>query len=360
MKMKGLSCVCAAALAAAGARADGEASEEAVAAEGGAEAVSAAAQEKDSLKWFFTLPLCRRVQGRGDVLKPGSSEWQPVEEGRFYPLGSSYRAAAENSKLVIAFGKACTVTVENGASFSTRPQKLGEPARTIALTGGEVAVSLPSNLKTGLFSVTTPGFEAVNLCGESRYVYAATGDGFEADVRCVTGTLEVRGHHYRIPAMRAADVVRIRTTNDDLQTILYGKSGDYVVKLDRGEMYVPETQEDGTVKDVVQSNPLDWHLSVSTRVQINRAVPSIGERMSVTMMTFDSAGQMKNHFAYTEKRPEVNTGELVVRPAADAADVAKRAAEVTTEAAAAETEALETEAEPETPSGSDASADDEF
>ena len=60
-------------------------------------------------------------------------------------------------------------------------------------------------------------------------------------------------------------------------------------------------------------------------------MPSVGERMSVTMMTFDSAGTMQNHFAFAEGRAEVNTGELVVK-AVEEDDVSKRASEVTQEA----------------------------
>lgn len=335
MNMK-LPVACVAALVAAGTYA-----EEAAAADATDDVAAAEAavkeQQKDDTRWFFTLPLCRRVDGGGEVRKIGESEWQPVEEGRFYPLGSAFRASAANSTVVIAFGKECSVTVENGAAFASCVQKLGEKSRKIVLTGGEVQVSLPNNMKDGLFSVETPGFSVCNMAGESRFVYADTGDGLEADIRCVTGQLKVEGRHFEVPAMHAADMMRVRCSHDNLETILYGKSGDYIVNLDRGQMVMSEVQDDGTVKDTVDSSKLEWHLSVSTRVQINRAVPAVGKRMSVTMMTFDSSGTMKNHFAFAESRPEVNTGELVVK-AGGSEEVAKRAAEVTTEAAAAETE----------------------
>ena len=327
-----LSLACVAALVAAGAYA--EAPDDVAAA-----AAAVKKQQQDDTRWYFTLPLCRRVDGSGEVLKHGEAEWQPVEEGRFYPLGSAFRASAANSTVVIAFGKECTVTVENGSGFASCAQKLGEKSRRIVLTGGEVLVSLPNNLKDGLFSVETPGFSVSNMAGDSRFAYADKGGGIEADVRCVTGQLKVEGRHFEVPAMHAADVMRVRCSHDNLETILYGKSGDYVVKLDRGQMVVSEVQNDGSVKNTIDSSKLEWHLSVSTRVQINRAVASVGERMSVTMMTFDSSGAMKNHFAFAESRPEVNTGELVVK-SGGGEEVAKRAAEVTTEAAA------ETEDEP--------------
>ena len=353
---KSLTVFCAAALFAAGAFADDDEDTSVATSDEAAteESTEDASAKKDDYKWFFTLPLCRRVQGRGEVQKPGESEWQKIEEGRFYPLGSSFRASPDKSSIVISFGKTCSVTIENGSWFSTRQQALSEQSRTIVLKGGDVKVTLPGNLKLGLFNVTTPGFTVCNMCGESNFSYAEKGDGFEVDVRCVTGQLAVNGRHYQIPKMTAADVLRVRTTHDELETILYGKSGDYIVKLDRGSWFAPETQDDGTIKDSVQTGALDWHLSVDTRVQINRGVPSVGERMSVSMMTFDTTGAMKNHFAFAEKRPEVNTGELIPRSRATDADAAKSAAEATTEAAAeSETVAAEAEEEEESTTDSD-------
>lgn len=313
---------------------------------------------QEDQKWFFTLPVCSRIQGVAQVLKPGATEWATAEEGRFYPLGSSFRAAADG-EIVITFGKGSFVTVRNGASFATRAQTLSVKSRTVVLTGGEVSVNLPGNLKSGLFVVTAPSFTVKNLAGESKYVYTDVGDGCDATVRCVTGSLEVEGRHFGIPAMHAADEFRIRASHDDLETVLYGKSGDYVIRLDRGLVTRSEIQDDSTVKDIVSAETLDFHLSVGTRVQINRAVPSVGSRMSVTMMTFDSAGTMQNNFAYAEGRSEVNTGELVHK-AESGDDVAKRQAEATTEEAAdTEDEAAEEPAEAEDSSSSETSSDDD-
>lgn len=301
------------------------------------------APKKTPEKWFFTLPLCRRVDGGGEVRRPNDSTWSPIEEGRFYPLGSSYRAAKEGT-LVIAFGKECTATIADGASFSTRLQGLDKSVRTLILTGGEVSLSLSGNLPQGLFQVTTPAFTVVNPAGESKYVYRARPDGFEADIRCTTGSLEVEGRHFRIPLMNAADALTIRSEHDNLETFLYGRSGDFVTKLDRGLVMRDAVQDDGSIKQVTEPSVLDWTMSVATRVRISRALPSIGSRMSVTMMTFDSAGEMKNNFAFAEGRAEVNTGELIARPKGDREDLAKRAAEVTNEAAAEETTEAEAEA----------------
>jgi hypothetical protein len=66
-----------------------------------------------------------------------------------------------------------------------------------------------------------------------------------------------------------------------------------------------------------------------------RAVPALGERMSVYIATWDAAGEKQNECAYTEGRAEVNSGELIRTSKSDSEELAKRASEATetTEAA---------------------------
>ena len=304
--------------------------ENAAAPEGGADIPKAA--EKPVSELFSTLPFCREVFGRVEVLKPGSSDWIQVEDGRFYPLGSTYRAG-EDGRAVIAFGKNATVSIDSGSSFETRAQPLGGRSRTIVPISGTVQVSLPDNLPEGAFFVTTAGFTVKNPAGSSKYVYADKGDGFEASVRCVTGAMEVEGRHFSIPKMRAANEFRIRNTHDNLVTILYGVSGDFVVSVDQGVVTTTEIGDDGSRTEKVGPLALDWHLTPETRVQIFRAVPSVGERMSVHTMAFDATGALQSERSFCEGRAEVNSGELVVKDKADGEELAKRAAEASEDAA---------------------------
>lgn len=312
-------------------------------AEGAAPAV---AQKQPAAKPFTILPFCLTADGVAEVSIPGSQEWRSVEEGRFYPLGSTYRTRGANSKLVIAFGADNKAILEGDSTFSTRAQGLGEQSRTLVLGVGTLMLDLARNLPEGMFVVTAEAFSVKNLAGESKFVRKDMPDGAETVVRCVTGTLAVEGSHFAIPQMRAADEVCIRSTVDNLNTILYGTSGDYIVKLDRGIVTRNDVDEEGKVKQATDKAELDWHLSPKTRVRINRMVPSIGERMSVAVMTFDAAGGLKNNFAFCEGRAEVNTGELVVSAADGDETVAKKAAEAaeeTTTTAPADDDAAEGE-----------------
>lgn len=321
-----------------------------------ASAVEKSADKGNEIVSFYTLPTCQRVEAEAEVLRPGAKEWTILEEGRFYPLGSSFRAGKSGSA-VIAFGKDSTVKIEKGSSFTTRAQALGVKTRTIVPLNGTVDVSLPASIKPGLFFVSTSSLTVQNAAGESKYVFSDKGDGIDLTVRCVTGTLDVKGRHFAIPSMRAADEFRLRASHDDLETVIYGKSGDYVIRLERGLVPTPKPQDDGTIKDVIKPESLDWHLSVGTRVQINRGVSAIGDRMGVAVMTFDPAGTMKNHFAFTEGRHENNTGELVPQQSDD--DVAKHADETTdSEATDIEEESTDSESPSEGSDESSSEADD--
>ena len=282
---------------------------------------------------FSTLPFCRAVTGVAEIMKPGASVWEPVEEGRFYPLGSSYRTG-KGGKLVLAFGTDSSAVLEPSSSFSTRQQPLGVASRGVVLAYGTLTLALADNLREGAFFVTAPGFTVKNPAGESRYVYETTGDGDKATVRCVTGSLSIEGRHFDIPAMRAADEVVIRTSLDHLVTFLYGTSGDYVVKLDQGLRTKDEIDDEGKVKSSVEKGVTDWHLSPSTKVVITRCLPAIGERMSVHTMAFDAAGERKSECYFCEGRAEVNSGELVAKDRLDGDELAKRAAEATETTAA--------------------------
>ena len=157
--------------------------------------------------------------------------------------------------------------------------------------------------------MNAPGFSVYNPAGRSRYTYKTMddGEGDEALVRCVTQTMSIKGRHFDITGMKAANELRIRTSKDNLFTALYGKSGDIAVKLDQGRIFVKDF---ATGKVNQEDKFLDWRLSPETVVRIHRALPAIGERMSVTVMTFDSHGELKNRCAFAEGLAEVNSGEL--------------------------------------------------
>lgn len=315
-----------------------DAGEEVAAVSSDAAAKPQAAKAPDG-KVFHLMPLCRLVEGRCELMLPGSREWTPAEEDRYYPLGCSFRTVGAESRLAIQFGFESELVLSGNSSFGILPAPLGDKKRSIALMSGKLGIKLPRNLAQGLFTVTAPGFTAYDLAGESLYSYKSTGDGDEAVVRCVTGLMAIKGRHFEIPKMTVANELKIRTSQDLLFTGLYGNSGDIVVKLDQGLVAVQDFE---TKEFNDEQRFLEWHLSPKTAVRIHRAVPAIGEKMSVAVMTFDTNGELQNRCAFAEGRSEINSGEEGAGVLAkQEEDAAKKAAE------AAETIAIDEEEEEE-------------
>ena len=292
-------------------------------------------------KFFSTLPVCSVATGEVEVHRPGAA-WEKLEVGRRYPLGSEYRTHT-GASMTLSFGPTTLINVGEKSHFVTRTQKFGEDIRSIVLKGGSVKVVLPRNLPAGAFSIAASGFTVKDLAGESHFTYTVLGDGDNALLRCLTGTFVVEGRNFSVPRMGPTQEFRIRTSHDVLNTILYGVRGDPVIKVDRGIVTRTEIDEDGKVKNVYEKSILDWRLSPQTRVQLNRAVPAIGSKLAVSVMTFDADGVLKNDFAYTEDNAAVNSGELVPVSKEESDKLAKRAAEATGAAGAADAANAKTE-----------------
>ena len=301
------------------------------AAEGGGEAVA----PRPKVKFFATLPFCRQIVGTVEVRRPDSAAWEPVEENVRYALGTSFRTGS-GARMTLTLGTDCNVRINGDSEFATRPQPLGEDVRSIVVRRGSVKVVMPRNLPAGGFSIAAPGFTLKDIAGECRVDYTPTGDGDEAVVACATGTFVVEGRNFTVPRMNPTQEFKIRTSHDNLVTILYGLRGDTVVNVSRGVVMRTEIDEDGKVQHVAETPVLEWRLSPGTRVQINRAVPAIGEKMSVSVLTFGADGALKNHFAYVEGLAAVNSGELVAASKEESDKLAKRAAEAAGDAAEAE------------------------
>ena len=314
------------------------------AAEGGEEKKTEAA-DGDALpaapkddKFFYPLVRCDEIRGATvEVFKPGADGWTVASEKKYYPLGSAFRVTrgegVGQSRVSIAFGTGSRILVTNVAEFATRPIAIGEESRFVELRSGLFEVSLPRVLKDGLFNVAAPYFLCSNMAGDSVFEYAKLDDGDEAVVRVITGSLAVKGSHYEIPRMGAANRVRIRTTKDELFTSIRGESGDCLVKLDQG-LVAQKDYETGETKEIAKT--LDFQLSPLCSIKIYRATSPVGGRRVVSMMTFAPNGQMKNRCAFAEKRSNVNSGELVVTTTA-IKDADRKASESEAEA----TEAVE-------------------
>ncbi len=278
------------------------------------EVVAAAETAAKPAKAFAALMRCTKASGAVQVLRPRTTDWIAATEGSYYPFGTAVRATGEGPeapKAVFTLGDKAELVIDRAAEFATREVAIGEAARALELRGGRVTVKLPRTLGVGLFTVVAPAFACENLAGESVFDYAPTNDGDEAVVRCVTGTLSLKGAHYAIPRMGAANQIRIRTTGDQLFSSLRGESGTCKVLLDQG-LGIEKNFETGEVKDVAKT--LEFEMSPKCAIKIFRAKSAIGGRVSVSTMTFGASGDMLNRIVFAEGLSSINSGELVISP----------------------------------------------
>ena len=274
-------------------------------------------------KFFYPLLRCKRAVGSVQVLRPTTKDWVDAQVGRYYPLGSQVRVAGTETtapEAVFEFGEKSSIKITSNAEFATAPIQIGDRVRTLVLKKGRVALALPLQLKEGLFKVEAPNFTCENLAGESWFDYSSAADGDEAVVRCVTGSMALKGPHYKFPRLVAANQLRVATTGRNLFTSLTGESGDCKAQLDQG-ILAEHNFETGEM--VENKKTLDFSLSPQCSIKIFRAKSKAGH-LAVSMMTFNPAGEMKNRVAFTEGRANVNSGELVV--STKVADADKKAA----------------------------------
>lgn len=275
---------------------------------------------QEEVKYFTALPYCSFVEGSAEVLVPGAKEYVPVQENRFYPFTSVFRTTAPTSKLKVSFGKTSHVLLRGVGSFSSKDEQIGSKQRTLVLGEGKVKLLLPQNMRSGYFFVSSIGFRATDLSGESEYERKLTGDGDDVLVKCVSGSMNVEGRHFLLSRLQAQNAVRIRTSHDVLFTRIEGISGDLAAKLDQGLVEV-KNYETGT--SVIEQKFLNWKVSPMTNIRIHRAKPSLSENMAVTLMTFDASGVMCNCTSFVEKHYEINSGEISPKAREQKAEQAK-------------------------------------
>jgi hypothetical protein len=62
-----------------------------------------------------------------------------------------------------------------------------------------------------------------------------------------------------------------------------------------------------------QERKLEFSLTPQRAIKIFRKRSQIGGRMAVSVMTFDSAGEMRNRYTFAEGEASMNFGEEIVR-----------------------------------------------
>ena len=265
---------------------------------------------------YYAYVRCEAVNGNVKVLRPGPNE-EPmdVKLGKFYPLGSTIitgnsggKRGVEPSSAIFNFGKAVMVKVTEGAEFGTRVAT-DDKCRTITLRKGRVELLLPRQMKDGEFEVAAPHFVLNNMNGNSWIEYSASNNCDRTVVHLTTGLMGVQGAHYTIPQMRAGDELEITTSDDDAFSCITSRSGLYNVVLDQGIR-----REKDFETEQIKETPVSYKFEMAPKckVKVWRRQPVVGGNMVVSTMAIDATGEIKSRRVFSEKRYNINSGELVI------------------------------------------------
>jgi hypothetical protein len=270
-----------------------------------------AAPAKVSAKCFHSLVRFVSADAEVEARLPRQQDFAPAAEGKYYPQGTTFRVGGgKTDRAVFEFGEEVLLKAEGASEFAVAENAEGAANRTVVPVVGAFTVSLPRTFPTGLFSVAYPHFTAKDLAGESRHELIVSGDGEEAVVHVITGILALEGAHYSVARMGAADRIRIRTTHDALFTSMRGEAGDCKVSLDQG---LSVYRDPMTGESKTQNRRIEFALTPQRAIKIFRKRSQVGGRMAVSVMTFDSAGEMRNRYTFAEGEASMNFGEEVVR-----------------------------------------------
>lgn len=251
------------------------------------------------------LPMVRIVQIRGtcEANNPDAGTYTAAVENKVYPLGTQFRTQGADSSATLIFSAQESVLLVGATELAVLAADQNSDGRVVRLVSGKIRSFLRENLPEGSFSVETPNAVCKNIEGRGEYTLTADANTETFQIRTVTGAAHVEGPQYRIPALRAANVVDIQTSADRSFSRLTSVSGDFAIILDKGE-----------------EEPVNYGMSPKAVVKIWRESAPVGGRPVIATLVVSPTGLAKHRFAYAVGRPGVATGELVAPATEEKAD----------------------------------------
>jgi hypothetical protein len=251
------------------------------------------------------LPLVRVAQIRGtcEVNNPDAGGYAAAIENKVYPLGTRFRTTGPDSSAILIFSAQESVQMADATELAVGASENNPDGRVVRLASGKIKTNLRENLPEGCFGVELPNAVCKNMEGRGEYTLTSEAAAETLLIKTVTGTACVEGPQYKIPALRAANIVDIQTSPDHSFTRLTSVSGDFAIILEKGE-----------------EEPVSYAMSPKAIVKIWRENAPVGGRPVIAALVVSPTGIAKHRFAYAVGRPGVATGELVDPAAEEKAD----------------------------------------
>ncbi len=179
-------------------------------------------------------PVLRAHEVTGDVTvrRAGADRFEDIQEGRTYPYGSRFRAAAESS-VRLAMSEESSVRVLANTEILFAEGSRDASVKTVHLSRGEVEARLGPNFMEGGNVLYVEAANIVSQARGSRYRVAARYDDdlHIVIVRVLEGVIRVLGENFEISELGEEQWVSILSPPDESFLRLKNMRGEYEITV---------------------------------------------------------------------------------------------------------------------------------
>lgn len=249
--------------------------------------------EEKPTKIFEPMVRTANISGVCEVNNPDVGIYLKALLNKAYPMGTTYRTGM-NGSVVLVFSTDDMISMESNTEVKVTLNPKNPDGRVVELLHGTLKTHMRDNPPEGAMTIITKNASCKNLAGRGEYMLKNE-NGIETfEVATVTGSVCIEGPQFTVPALRAANTIRIKTAADRSLTRFTSIIGDFDVVLPNGS-----------------DKPLTFAMTPMALVKIWRENAPVGGRPLVSVLTMNSKGLSQNRFAYAVGRAELATGELV-------------------------------------------------
>jgi hypothetical protein len=249
---------------------------------------------------FAPLFTIKNVDGNVTVQTPGSDKAIPVETGKAYPYGSTFRTES-GASVDISLSEGNSVSINGNSVVVINQDSSDSNNKVLHIHSGKVDFDLENGFEAANgFEILTRYCSIVALTGGSSSVDAKSeGDLKVTVVKVIKGELEASGPSYDIPLLNDNNAITISCSDDRSFIRLRDLNGNYGIEVDDedGMKRLVEMEKDSVIKILRKRSDVDSNVIIVTILEIN----SDGD--IVTASTFSVTDDDSDRFAGFKPTP---------------------------------------------------------
>lgn len=244
-------------------------------------------------------------QGSCTIMRPGATEFEPVQRDKAYPFGSVVSCGKDSSS-VLLFSDADAVRLLADSSARIEVADNAGQSRIVSLQYGTVLTRINATTTNDFVMIDTPAGRARSIIGNCR-VTLSTAPATKTEPETVNVELRAEpssrmkfiGHQYIIPILKNGFGARISSYPDDSYTYIYDLLGDYSIYVNTGvDADPPEPFDDNG-----NLNPVKLSTKAALRVWRERA--AVGNTLVVAVLATTPAGKGRESFAFAVGKADI-------------------------------------------------------